>query len=253
MLNVQWGSGEMEKDVINVYWAPFYESDGEYDDWSFLYPKPKNLFSTLIEKKNSDSGSSNFFACPAVSNKTKNIYVFSNALSGSYRYEGSEIHGTSENFISVTSERSPSIDQGPLFAFSLRYLLFADQPLDAYFTPPYFSKPEYTQYGSVMVGEFDIGRWFRPYNFEIQTWSNNGEIHLKENEPLFYVEFKTDKKIKMHRFKQTDQILKYSAACATTQHLFGKGESLIKKYGRFKDVGLKEKILMEIKANLLED
>lgn len=244
---------KMEKNVINVYWSPYYDVSLGSADWSFLYPKPKTLFSTLTEKKNLDSGSGNFFACPAFSNKTKNMYVFSNTLSGSYQYEGSEIHPTSEKFVSVFSERKPSIDQGPLFTFSLRYLFFADQPLDAYFTPPYFSKPEYTQYGSVVPGEFDIGQWFRAYNFEIQTWSNSGEIHLKENEPLFYVEFKTDKKIKMHRFKQTDQILKYSIACSTTQHLFGKGESLIKRYSRFKDVGLKEKVLMEIKNNLLED
>jgi hypothetical protein len=243
----------MKEDIVNVYWSPYYETEGDYDDWSFLYPKPKNLFSTLVEKKNLDSGPSNFFACPAVSNKTKNMYVFSNAINASYSYTGAEIYGTSDNFIKVASERNPSINEGPLFTFSLRYLFFADQPLDAYFTPPYFNKPEYTKYCSPVVGEFDVGQWFRPYNFEVQTWNPSGEIHLKENEPLFYVEFKTDKKIKMNRFKQTDQLLKYSSACSTTQHLFGKGESLIKKYGRFKDVGLREKILLEIKANLLED
>jgi hypothetical protein len=253
MLDAQWVSGKMQEDVINVYWSPFYQTGGEYPDWSFLYPKPKNLFSTLIEKKNLDSKTDNYFACPAISNKTKNIYVFSNASYSSYRYEGSEIYPTSENFISVVSTRPPSINEGPLFLFSLNYLFFADQPLDAYFTPPYFSKPEYTQYGSVIIGEFNIGQWFRSYNVEIQMWSNKGEFHLKENEPLFYVEFKTDKKIKMHQFKQTDQILKYSDACSTTQLLFGKGESLVKRYKRFKDVGLREKVLMEIKNNLLED
>ena len=253
MLNVLLGNGKMEKDVINVYWSPFYNVGPESVDWSFLYPKPKTLFSTLTEKKNPDSARNSFFACPAFSNKTKNMYVFSNALSASYSYQGSEINPTTDNSIGVFSERKPSINEGPLFTFSLGYLFFADQPLDAYFTPPYFSKPEYTQYGSVVPGEFDIGQWFRAYNFEMQTWSTSGEIHLKENEPLFYAEFKTNKKINMHRFKQTDQLLQYSRACATTQFLFGKGESLIKRYSRFKDVGLREKVLMEIKNNLLED
>ena len=69
--------------------------------------------------------------------------------------------------------------------------------MPVYFTPPFFQKPGYTQDATILPGEFDVGNWFRPYNFEIQTWSNHGIITLKENEPIFYAEFKTDKKIKL--------------------------------------------------------
>jgi hypothetical protein len=243
----------MKKDTINVYWAPYFDYNPNEPDWTLLYPKPKNLFSKLVENKDPNSGRSSYFACPAVANKMKNTYIFSNSCNASYVYDENSITPTSESWIAAAKERPAVTNTGPLFIFSLRYLLFADQPLDTFFSPPYFHKSEYTKYGAVVPGEFDIGQWLRPYIFELQTWSPTGEIHLKEDEPLFYTEFKTDKKIKMNRFVANEQIMAYSRGCTNSLSLFGRGESLIKRYGRFKDVGLREKVLKEINNSLVED
>jgi hypothetical protein len=250
MLGVQLRSGKNSKDVLNVYWSPFYDRFSNSGDWSFLYPEPKNLFSILMENKNPDSGKSNYFACPAFAQKTKNTYVFFNPINCSYEYNNNEINPLTENWIEVESEHEPSVLNSRLFTFSLRYLFFAEEPLIASFTPPYFSKPEYTHYGTILMGDFDIGQWFRPYNFEIQTWSNSGQIHLKENEPIFYVQFQTDKKIKFHRFNENEQLKKYATACVDSKFLFGRNQPLMKDYLRFNRVGMRQKILNEIKSNL---
>ena len=40
-----------ENKEVNVYWAPYYDVRNPMD-WSFLYPKPKTLFSLLkFDKK----------------------------------------------------------------------------------------------------------------------------------------------------------------------------------------------------------
>jgi hypothetical protein len=243
----------MNKDTVNVYWAPFYDEVPGDPDWSFLYPKPKNLFSLKLENKNTESSSSNYFACPPVSKKMKNTYVFSNHVNSSYVYNKNSITATSQNWIGANNQRPDVTTEGPLFLFSLSYIFFADQPLDTFFSPPYFHEPKYTKYATVIPSEFDIGQWFRPFNFELQTWSASGEIHLQENEPLFYTEFKTDKKIKINRFAMNEKLSKYSLACTQSKSIFGQGESLLKKYTRFNNVGLREKILTEIKNNLIEE
>jgi len=243
----------MNKDTVNVYWAPYYEEVPGEPDWSFLYPKPKNLFSINLENKNKESNSSNYFACPAVSKKMKNTYVFSNHSNSSYVYDENSISATSDNWIGAKKQRPAVTNQGPLFLFSLSYLLFSDQPLDTFFSPPYFHEPKYTKYATIIPSEFDIGQWFRQFNFEVQTWSASGEIHFQEHEPLFYTEFKTDKKIKMNRFIMNEKLIKYSLACVQSKSIFGQGESLFKKYTRFNEVGLREKILKEINNNLIEE
>lgn len=237
------------KDSINVYWSENYDINDA--NWSFLYQKPTSLFSDLNATK--EKISDNFLTCPAVSNKFKKTLVFKNSLSSSYLYNSESITPTTNNYIGVTKWRDSSLNCGPIYKFSSSICLFSEEPLDAFFTPPYFHKPGYIKYGACIPGEYDIGQWYRPYHFEVQMWENDGEFHIKENEPLYYINFKTDKKINLYRFNNSKLLTNYYEACIGATSLFGRGQSLISRYNRFKQVGLKEKILTEIKKNLIEE
>lgn len=92
------------------------------------------------------------------------------------------------------------------------YSFFADDSLDVSFTPPYFHKPQYLQSGSIIPGEFNVGKWFRPYICEIQMWEEKGNFSLNAGEPLFYAEFKTDRPINFYRFNYSDSLVKYQTA-----------------------------------------
>jgi hypothetical protein len=251
----------MSKEIINVYWS-WYNED-ENNDWSFLSKTPENLFSMLSKERtkkeinpffgNSDT---NFLGCPAVNGKFRNTYVFSNCLETKYVYdfednktEASLVDGNGLNF---AIKHAPSINAGPLFEISSAVIMFADKPLNATFTSPFFHPAGYTRYGSTIPGEFDIGQWFRPYIFEIQMWNKKGEFVLKE-EPMFYVSFPSEEKIKMHRFNFSKTLLGYSKASISTTSLFGKKQTLLSRYNRFKSVGMREKILTEINKNLIDE
>ena len=244
------------KKPINVYWATESTLNQEID-WSFLYPKPKNLFSELIEERNNTKDRASYFLCPAVSTKFKKTLTFNNSINCSYEFGKKEkefyIKPTSEEFIHATCIREPAITKGPTFFFSLNYLFFADDSLEVSFTSPYFHKPKYFKNGTVIPGEFNIGKWFRPYNFEIQMWEENGIFSIENGEPLFYAEFKTDRPILLHRFNQNDKIVQYKQANIKSNILFGSFQTLFEKYEKFKEVGFKEKILTEIKKNLIEE
>jgi hypothetical protein len=255
----------MDNDSIVVYWSPGYNAD--IQDWTFLYPKPKTLFSSVkthISDKNNQVSmekTSAILACPAISTKFKKIAVFESPMSCSYTYDFSKfsetgngfINNESKEYISCNVERQPTLDHGPSITFALSYILFSEEPLDAYFTPPMFHKPKYMKYGSVIPGEFNIGKWFRPFNFEVQMWNNSGEFFIENGEPLFYTEFKTNKKIILKRFIMTEKLYQASKACVDSYTLFGYGQTLEERYDRFTNTDMKDLILNEIKKNVVEE
>jgi len=246
----------MDKKPINVYWAPrfFIKDDG---DWTFLYPKPKTLFHELKENQSDPTNKRSYFFCPATSERLKKTLVVNNSMACSYEYSTNgvetKVNPLSPEYLNFEILRSPAVDFGPTFAFAVKYLFFADEPLNVELLPPYFHKPKYTNYGTVIGGEFDIGNWFRSMNFEVQMWENNGKIVFEENEPLFYFNFKTKRPVLLHRFEVTDKIIKYTEANMGYHTIFGKSIPLAKRYERFNKVGYREKILTEIKKNLIEE
>ncbi len=258
MLSVQWVNGKMmSKKPITVYWSPAFNIDQKDNDWSLLYIKPKSLFKEIQEKRLDSAPPANFLACPAFSNKYKKTYVIRGSQACHYNYDY-ENDNKIMNIIDprsypIASSREQAFSFGPSFEFFFHHLFFADEPLIASFTPPYYHEPKHVKYGCTVPGEFDIGQWFRPFNFEMQTWKNKGDIFIEENEPLFYVEFKTDRPIIFKNFLINDKLSDYSKVCSTSRNVFGFDKTLSTRYKRFKQVGMREKILTEIKKNLIEE
>jgi hypothetical protein len=187
-------------------------------------------------------------------NKLKRTLVYPSPFDMSVKYDINKepkIFDFSKDKMDIDFVRDPMFEFGPTLGLALGFSMFADQPLEASFTAPYFHKTEYMNYGSVIPGNFDIGQWFRPYNFELQMWENSGELNIKKDEPLFYVEFLTDKKIILKEFVFTPLLNTYMQSCVNSTSVFGLGQSLQDRYNRFKSSRLKEKIIAEIKKNLV--
>jgi hypothetical protein len=240
---------------INVYWAP--DNVDRENDWTMMYPKPKTLFSELMSKRVNVGDTRSVFSCPAVSTKFKKTLVLKNTINCRYEFDTTNnnkiINPITNEYVYASFQRIPATSDGPFIEFSLRYIFFADQPLEIEMTAPTFHEPKYTKYGTVVPGGFDIGQWFRPINFEIQTWKNKGELVLEDGEPIMYINFKTDKKIKLHRFNHSDITIKYAKSNITSHAIFGPGQGLLNRYKRFNNAGLREKILTEIKHNLIDE
>ena len=247
----------MAKDTINIYWSPhpsYNITDGE---WNMLYPNPKTLFSELKEVRVTDRENQNtFFICPATNAKFKRTFVFRSGMAGKYEYDFTDdnkiIVPLTEEYIGYRVARSPITEVGPLIEFYYSWNFFSEEPLDAVFTPPTFHQPKYFKYASCVPGEFDIGQWYRPYNLEVQAWGKKGKIEIEYNEPLFYAEFRTNKKINFIRYRNTPELAAIAEHNSRSASYWGKGLGLRERYNRFKASSMREIILKEIKKNIVE-
>lgn len=246
-------------DVVNVYWAPAVYGDEDTAEWEMFYPDPTSLYDYFFINRNKDIKSldTTFYACPAVQSNFKNTFAFKNVVKTHYKYKYNKddklvyFDQVSKNGIGIVQSRGMINNFGPQVGFSLSYMFFSDQSIDAHFTSPYFHKPGYTNYGTTMPGSFNIGKWFRPYNFEVQLWNSEGDFILEEDEPIFYISFKTEKKIKLHRFKYTKLLANYSNHCVgATQNMKSKA-SLAYRYKIFTESRFNQTVLMEIKNNII--
>jgi len=224
----------MSSSAITVYWSIDTNQDIQ----------PNNLFSELIKQRNQENlYEGTFFSCPAISNLFKNTFVFRS--NHNFQYSYSHFFPKMNIVLDGPEYPTPQVDHSAALSFGPQirkkdtYLFFTEEEsLLATFTAPYFHQSKYQNYGSVFPGSFDIGSWFRQYTCEFQMWQNIGKFKIEHGEPLFYVNFNTDKKIILKEFKNTSKITEYAIYCMDSIHRDGKRLSL-------------NLILKEIKNNLV--
>jgi hypothetical protein len=244
-------------DEVNVYWAPAI-SMNEEEPWlaaggELVYQTPRSLHSELMHEKNPNRGPTTFLSCPAAVSTFTRTVVFKNNRACSYEYDLSDqqnlkITPKDERYLNCTVRRPAALNKKPTIEFQLRWIFFSDEPLIMSITPPMFHPPKYTRYATAVPGQFDIGRWFRPFVFELQTWEPKGKLSFESDEPLFYATFNTDKKVNLKRFVYTPKLFEYSTQC--TSYYVGE-KSMDKRYDLFDSAGMNHLVLQEIKNNLV--
>ena len=247
----------MAKDTVNVYWSPHPSHELGSGEWNMIYPNPKTLFNELKELRVTNRENQNtFFVCPATNDKFKRTFVFRSGMGGKYEYDftgdNQIINPLTEEFLGCSVRRQPITEIGPLIEFYYSWNFFSEEPLDAVFSAPTFHQPKYFKYMAPVPGEFDIGQWYRPYNFEVQVWGKKGKMELEYNEPLIYVEFRTNKKINLIRYRNTAELSAISSHNSKSPTYWGKHLGLRERYNRFKASSMREIVLKEIKKNIVE-
>ena len=243
---------------INIYWTPHSFPYSEVGDWNMLYEDPITLMDYWKDHLIKEEDEPSFISCPGFKNLAKNTYVFNNLLDSKYEFETFSrdqnqilVTPTSKSYLASSVVRNQTMDMGPSISFSMRYLFFAEESVKATLTPPYMHETEYMRSGVLTSGEYDIGQWFRPINVEIQMFNNKGNIHIKEEQPLFYIRFLTDKKINLKRFVLTPTLDSYSKKCVDAKSYFGARKPLDYLYEKFTKSRTRDLVLREIKENLL--
>lgn len=254
----------MKKDSnsINVYWAAHSvpEESSPIGNWNMMYQEPVNVFKhwAQFDIKSKTKEGDSFIKCPAFKNLSKNIYAWNWPIDSSYKYKAHstdvnqiEITPLTESYVACYPPRDQTMTVGPSIEFSYRLHMFAEEPVEVMLTSPYLQQVEYLKYGFLTSGQFDIGQWFRTLNSEIQLYGNEGELHIKKGEPIFYVNFLTDKKINLHRFELTSELDTYSRKCINAKHIFGYKLPLSESYSIFNKSRSRDIILKKIKENLI--
>ena len=203
-----------------------------------------------LQKKRTSNNQVNFLTCPAVKNSWKNVWMFGakKDLFVEYNLDNVVVEGFKD-----APNRKPHLKNTNIFNLRKSSIFFSEKSLKAKVTAPYFHNVAYQKEGTFIGGVYDIGRWARPINAEIITWGEVGAIKFNGGEPLFYVEFLTDEKIELVRFKHSPLISQLSASLINSPFQTPKNfqGSLDSRYEAFDRSNYRAAILEEIQANLL--
>lgn len=250
------------EDVLTVYWAPG-KFIPKYESWAHLYQEPVNFLADLNQKRNKESAKADhkgIFSCPSYIDTMKNVFVFKSNFDievkfphdmwdreyGKYPVE----LGTSP--INATIQRANSIIDHADITVNMSWLMFASEPVNAVFTAPYF--PSYSPVKGAMLspGQFDIGLWYRDYNLDYHIPKGTPSLKFKENEPLFYVNIDTDKRVVFKRYEMTSALRNIADECAQGTNRYKANVPLLGKYKLAKQSKMSERILFHIKNNVIE-
>jgi hypothetical protein len=234
---------------IVVYWSPF-----NYDnviDWDMFYSKPEKLYSNLHQKKSKNKNLTSYFSCPAFKERSENIFLMKNTIENNIKVlDGKLINSSSDN---VKISHKESIENRPIVSVYYPIIMFSEESLKVTVTPAYMHKTSYSEFGHVVMGSFDIGKWFRPINLDFMLYNKDADFSFKDEEPLYYLDFNTEKSIILKKFNMTNEILKISNACTTAPDYLKPWQSLSKRYNLFIKSGLKNKLIKEITNNIVKE
>jgi hypothetical protein len=240
-------SKNLSKETI-VYYSPY--SVVSNTNWDILHEEPMRVFDYLKPKLNPQSDF-NYLSCPATQHISKKTFKLINTLDSKYIIENNEIIGTSKNFIDASITRVPSLINQKLIALSMNWIFFTEEEsLTMTLLPPIMEKAPHLQYGAIVTGSFNIGKYLRQIGIEYNLWENVNKFEIKKDEPYAYVMFDSDKPIKLVRFVVSPKMKEY-VDVMTLSSGWEKKVSLIDRYKRFKAANMKKLVLHEIKNNLI--
>jgi hypothetical protein len=252
----------MNNEIV-VYWSPFVHG------WEMLYTEPKSIYSDIKSKANNNLHKSNssMFACPASNDVLQNVYAIKSNLDDYYELpvkflEDLEKQETIEqqiflpmnnNKLSFMVQRKSILKDYWDIEYNLKWVFFADEPLKMKITSPYFPHSAPTPGAFVAAGQMDIGQWFRNINLNYFVPKTATSMEFKVDDSLMYLEFMTDKKIVFKRFQITPLIDQMLIESIESPQRYGKHLPLVKRYEMAKKSKLRERVLTEIKKNLIEE
>jgi hypothetical protein len=247
-----------KKDTITVYWSPAKFNTDE-QSWNMLYREPRHVLSSVY-KKNKHKGEMS--ACPSMKDTFRNIYSFDSALDDSFSLPSAflktiadtntvnEVIPTDSKLM-VYKSRKSSIENYINIGYNLGWIFFADEPLEARMTSPFFPATSPAKNAMLSAGQFNIGKWFRSFELDYHIPVTSTRFQVAKNEPLFFLELLTDKKVVFERFELTPKLQNYSIDMALSPKRYGKKKSLLERYLMAHGAGLPRMVLSEIRKNLV--
>lgn len=203
--------------------------------------------------------------CPSVKMLLKNTFTFTSAIDDCFEYDleaatematqdkyGVEIPRT-QSTVPLYQNRPSSLRGYTNATYYLSWIFFCEEPLEGFFTAPYFP-PSAPMPGALFSpGTFNIGKWFRPIPLDFHLPLSDNKFNIKKDDELMYVRFDTDRKVEMKRFEMTKNLWNLADECIFAHERYGKGQPIEEKYEMAMESSMPQRILKEIKTSLGED
>lgn len=223
-----------------VYWC----SDTMEGDKNLL-----PLFNSVVNQRYKDTESPDlYYRCRSAQEIFKNTFILPAT---------EDIHVLLPNGKLVQSRdsvkfhtRLPVFEDRPAIDYNPQWLFFSEDDISVQLIPPYFHKTKASEYATVLSGEFNISKWFRPVNATFSLWEGAKELKISAGDPLAYVTFLTENKVVLKEFKKTEKIDRIVLECVRLKERFP-NLPLAENYNRFILNRKHEQVIKEIKLNLV--
>jgi len=247
------------KKTITVYWSPA-TFDTTETSWDSLYPEP----SFILPGFHKSSGPKNSMAsCPAIKKTLRNVLCFNSAIDDVFDLPNhfmSQVAftDTDNQLIPVDSKlyfrkiRKSSMPNYINVGYNLSWVMFADEPVEVKFTAPYFPSVSPVEKAFFSTGQFDIGKWFRPFTLDYHIPLKSKEFRIEANQPLFFAEFLTEKKIVVKRFQLTPRLKHIMDESTFAPLRYGQNLTLAQRYKMAHNAKIPKMVLQEIQKSLLD-
>ena len=248
--------------TINVYWSRANPGFSELESLGFpssAYISPLRIEEPVPLTKHLNY--KEFFGpsvsrCPAIVDDIKNTFVIKSPVDITIDISKSSFQVTNQDLAFAQAFLGEPQGKFGIHQLSLSYNFFAEKSLLITQLPAYYDSNSYIDNTHTITASFDIGRWYRPAGKPAFILKKDAkQVVIKQGDPLLYVRFNTQEKVKLIEFDDTVfRNLKERSPdwiCTTFKRQANSVTPLAKCYELFEMYKMRQRMLKLIKKNLV--
>jgi len=208
---------------------------------------PENVLESL--SKNTDE-IKEYISCYAAQKELKNCYLIRSDIDINLEFD-SLGHIRTDRFGQKFYDLFINTS-GATINLTFNNIFFSKDSVEVVQLPAIYHDTPFDKDFYPCIGSYDISKWFRPLNagYINKDLHKQKSISIKRGDPLFYVKFNTDSKVRLKKFEFTDHLYHKMTSC-TSVKLTNPKLNLQKLYNIFRSNNFNSRILKEIKNNLI--
>jgi len=238
------------KDELVVYWANFGSLD-RLQRTNLITEPPVRIMQTFHKESGSTTDSASYKACAGAKNLYQNTFVIKSPFDVNAKLVGQYPNVMVQESFNLISMRNPTYENSHSIDYDYHWIFFSEESVEIVQTPPYMHQTKASAYGIQASGSYDISQWFRSINATYNLHPAVDEFKVDKDEPIFYVDFRTKKRVVLKQFDLTEDLHSLAFAAAELKQFFP-FESLETLYNRFTRSNRHKKVMQEIRKNLLD-
>ena len=251
----------MSKDVI-VYWGQIEPRSVSFN-YYLNVKEPQPIIKELRHFKENvlplipSKDFSNPLKCPAVIDSLKNTFYIPAPYNVEIEYKDQRITTYNQGQEFYDSHITLDCEQAGFFQLYTGYLFFTEEEgLTIRQRGASLSNTDLANNTISFEGKFDISKWFRPVN-GAYLFKNPCLVKVNKGDPLYYVDFITEKNIVFKKFYLNPDITQILDLCVRNKNITRNDHKPLKDYlnslyYEFTQSKIKNRLLKLIKENLLD-
>lgn len=201
---------------IDIFWTPW--------SWTEMWPKtayfePEPVIKSVLHSRGNDL---EYLKCPSFQNYYHNTFLIRCPVDLTIfiqtNPDGSKSIGLKEFdqqfFDTHIHPRFNQNSTNSMLSIDFLYLFYSEESVILEQSSAAMESTAFVKNTVQVPGEYDISKWIRAMGCAFEIIDDTKPIELKRGDPLYYVKFRTDKKVNLVRVDQSDTLEKLESSCS---------------------------------------